>query len=236
MPIPFTLLMLVLALIFWHRSRLAKCFVVVATTWLLLLSSQFGSYYLVNQLEQQYPVNNSVMPEGCVIAVLGNSHNTTHSDVALQQLSATALSRLIEGLRQASISQHCQFIFSGWNGGVVGPSHAEIQAQAAIALGVKKSNMTLFPLARDTIEEAQYIKQQIGSSPFKLVTSATHMPRAMATFEAMGLSPLAAPTDFISSDDSWWHISIANLSASQRAIHEYLGLLWLRIKHSLSNS
>ncbi|WP_394201137.1 YdcF family protein [Shewanella waksmanii] len=231
MPIPFTLMLLLLAVLFWHRSALAKSLVSVAVIWLLGLSSQFGSALLVAPLERQYSINNVPLQGQCYIAVLGNSHQVAHSQFALQQLSSTALARLIEGLRQGSLTQGCYFIFSGWTGGGAGPAHADIMADAAMSLGISRDRIITFPEARDTIEEAQYVEQYLGQTPFKLVTSATHMPRAMATFEAEGLVPIAAPTDFITPTDSWWNVSVANLSASQRAIHEYLGLLWLQIKY-----
>jgi uncharacterized SAM-binding protein YcdF (DUF218 family) len=105
-----------------------------------------------------------------------------------------------------------------------------MMAKAAVELSVDKSRIIQFPLARDTIEEAQYLKWELGEEPFRLVTSATHMPRAMAIFAAKGLQPYAAPTDFIGRDDFGWRLTADNLVASQRAIHEYIGRLWLWIK------
>ena len=92
-------------------------------------------------------------------------------------------------------------------------------AEAAMQLGIPKDRIITFPLAKDTIEEAQYLKWDVGTYPFRLVTSATHMPRSMAIFQGQGLTPEAAPTDFITRQGYWWQLDANNLLSSQRAIH-----------------
>ena len=62
-----------------------------------------------------------------------------------------------------------------------------------------------------------------------LVTSALHMPRALATFHAAGVDAVAAPTDFeiveegAGNVERWMPDAIA-LEGSTRAIKEYLGM------------
>jgi uncharacterized SAM-binding protein YcdF (DUF218 family) len=58
------------------------------------------------------------------------------------------------------------------------------------------------------------------------------MPRAMLLFKKEGLEPIPAPTDF---DDKTQNTSLSFFSAkhlfkTQRALHEYIGLLYLKIK------
>jgi uncharacterized SAM-binding protein YcdF (DUF218 family) len=97
-------------------------------------------------------------------------------------------------------------------------------------LGVAEKKIIRLPLSRDTREEARYMKWEVGAEPFRLVTSATHMPRAMLTFLGAGLAAEAAPTDFIGRPNYLWRLDAGTLDTSQRAIHEYLGLLWLKLK------
>lgn len=230
MPIPFILLLLLISFLVWRRRSMAKYLVSSAFFLLLFLSSQLSVNTLVRPLESAYPINSTPIAGACFVMVLGSGHADIAGATAVQSLSDVALTRLTEGIRQLKLGQECMLIVSGWGGELTQFSHAEMMAKAAVELGVDKSRIIQFPLARDTIEEAQYLKWELGEEPFRLVTSATHMPRAMAIFAAKGLHPDAAPTDFIGRDDFGWRLTADNLVASQRAIHEYIGRLWLWIK------
>ncbi|AAN54712.1 YdcF family protein [Shewanella oneidensis] len=230
MPIPFILLLLLFSLIIWRRPRLAKWAIAGAFTLLLVLSSQFSVDYLVKPLETQYPINASSITGQCVVMVLGSAHSDIEDATAVQSLSAVALARLTEGLRQLKLGQDCTLVVSGWGGELTKHPHAEVMAKAAAELGVDASRIIQFPLARDTLEEAQYFKDHFGNQSVRLVTSASHMPRAMAIFSGKGLIASAAPTDFRARDDFYWRFTADNLLASQRALHEYIGRLWLWIK------
>ncbi|GGN14107.1 YdcF family protein [Shewanella putrefaciens] len=229
MPIPFILLLLLVSLFIWRRT-MAKYLVASAFILLLFLSSQLSVSTLVRPLESIYPINSAPISGQCFVMVLGSSHSDIQAATAVQSLSAVALARLSEGIRQLGLGQDCILIVSGWGGELTQISHAEMMAKAAVELGVDKSKIIQFPLARDTLEEAQYLKWELGDSSFRLVTSASHMPRAMAIFIGKGLLASAAPTDFRARDDFWWRLTADNLVSSQRAIHEYIGRLWLWIK------
>jgi uncharacterized SAM-binding protein YcdF (DUF218 family) len=67
------------------------------------------------------------------------------------------------------------------------------------------------------------------------VTSAIHMPRAMLVFEQKGLKPISAPTDFedrIRKENSpnQFFPRAGELRKVEAALHEYLGLLWARVR------
>ena len=137
-------------------------------------------------------------------------------------------------MRQLGLGKQCQLVVSGWGGSDAVPQ-AQVMANAAIELGVKPEQIIQFPLAKDTLEEAQFLKWEIGDRPFRLVTSATHLPRAMMIFHQAGMHPQAAPADFIARGGYWWQLDARNLLASQRAIHEYVGQTWLKIKFALAD-
>ena len=78
-----------------------------------------------------------------------------------------------------------------------------------------------------------------GSVPaerFFRVTSAWHVRRAVRHFERAGLQPIPAPTGFKTGSEprytwSYWLPSSGNLRKTERAVHEYLGLLALELDH-----
>jgi uncharacterized SAM-binding protein YcdF (DUF218 family) len=241
MPLPLLfLLLLVLLLIINSRAAkinaLANGLVITMLAIVLLSQSQLSSL-IGGSLEQRYSANHQAIRGECTVMVLGSGHSLTLGLSATQQLSPTALARLVEGIRQLKLSKptteathSCRLVLSGWNGGREGASHAEVMAQAAQELGVSKAQITTFPEARDTIEELMSMQQIMGEAPFRLVTSATHMSRAMRIARSLGLNPEAAPSNFLAGDGYWWRLSADNLILSQASIHEYVGMLWLDVK------
>jgi len=68
--------------------------------------------------------------------------------------------------------------------------------QKAIELGVPAEKIWLSPEVQNTHQEAQAVAKELPGGSILLVTSAFHMPRARAVFEAQGLKVLPFPVDF----------------------------------------
>lgn len=66
----------------------------------------------------------------------------------------------------------------------------------AIAFGVPEERIWLSPEVQNTFQEAQAVAKELPGGSILLVTSAFHMPRARALFEAQGLNVLPFPVDF----------------------------------------
>ena len=122
-------------------------------------------------------------------------------------------------------------------GGSKGIATDVIKARLAKELGVKEENLIVNGLPKDTKEEAVFTKSIVGDEPFILVTSATHMPRAMLLFESLGLNPIPAPTDFYKTDfdtaalkSYFMAPSVDSFYLSTIAMHEYIGILWGKIR------
>lgn len=92
--------------------------------------------------------------------------------------------------------------------------------------------------SRNTYENASYSKTILEASGVRkvlLVTHAAHMPRAEWAFRAVGLETVAAPTAFATVNPSTrstdYFPSAFGLIRSSRALHEYLGLGWYRLRY-----
>jgi len=187
---------------------------------------------LLGPLERHYPVlrdMSEVQGIGYVV-VLGGGHNSDARLPETGQLSGASLARLIEGIRLHRLLKDGQLVFSG--GAVFDPvPHAQVMAGAAVSLGVDEGRIVLLDQARDTAEEVMAVRELLGKKRFVLVTSASHMPRAMFFFRSAGMQPVAAPTDYLVKDSGVSHPedyfpSAAALRRTERALYEYLGLLW----------
>jgi len=158
---------------------------------------------------------------------LGNGYNDDKSQPISSMISSAGLKRLLEGISIHQQTKYSKIIFTGYKADM-SISSAKMNENLSLALGVKKENIILGEQARDTKEEALFISTLVADEEFVLVTSASHMPRAMKLFRDMGLRPVAAPTDFhkIKLDGYLYLPSPNSFINSQIAVHEYIGLLW----------
>ncbi|MBY5921216.1 ElyC/SanA/YdcF family protein [Ferrimonas balearica] len=211
-----------------RAPRLALGLMVAGPAYLLLLSFSPVSTGLANALEAHHSSWQPGAPVEFVL-VLGNAHTSHPERPATAQLSGTALARLLEGVRVWRHNPEATLVVSGSRGADPAP-HAEMMRLAAMELGVPAERIHTFPEARDTEQEARFSGALVGQAPAVLVTSASHMDRALLLYQRQGMNVTPAPTDFMAQPTRPWYFSARNLWVSQRALHEYLGQLWLAIK------
>jgi uncharacterized SAM-binding protein YcdF (DUF218 family) len=108
-------------------------------------------------------------------------------------------------------------------------------ADLPLELGVPKDALILETKAQDTEDEARLFAKIVKDRPFALVTSALHIPRSLKLFRSKGLRPIPCPCDFKTlikpPMSQWIRISAGSLRYSEFAVHEYVGMLWYRLKH-----
>ena len=233
-PLSIGLIVSVIGLValYLGRQRTAKIALTFAIIWIALFSYGPISDKLLKPLESRYPALIETPVGIDYILVLGNGHKTDASLPITTELDPTALIRLSEGIRHYNRLPGAKLVVSGYAGLFDPNTHAAMQKKLAIALGVDPDDIVLFEDAKDTIEEAEHMKKLVGTKPFILVTTASHMLRAYKIFEARGMHPIAAPTDYHARGESeWLHMPRGDaLRGSDIAFHEYYGLIWEWIK------
>lgn len=219
--------------LFTKNERKAKVFLSLGFVIMFLYSYQPFSNFLVANLENQYP-KYDYKSEVKYIHVLGSGHNTDSEQPLSSQVGDAGVKRDIEGLIIHLRTKKSKIIFTGYEG-ETNISNAQMNANLAKALGIKEENMLVNPSPKDTQEEAIFIKSIVGKESFVLVTSATHMPRAMMLFQSLGLNPVAAPTNFYKEKfgEYFKAPSIEYFRRSEIAVHEYIGILWSKLKASI---
>ena len=105
-----------------------------------------------------------------------------------------------------------------------------------IAVGVSESRIEMEEQSRNTCENAIGTKKSVNpeeGDQWILVTSANHMPRAMACFRAQGFDILPYAVDYRTRADigplDWTDSASEGLSAMDLAAHEWIGLATYRI-------
>jgi uncharacterized SAM-binding protein YcdF (DUF218 family) len=99
--------------------------------------------------------------------------------------------------------------------------------------GVPENVLLLESTGRNTEEQARNLKPLVGNEPFAVCTWALHMPRTLLSFRQVGLEPIPAPTDFVSTSLSSLprlRPSLAAMNSTKLVLHEYLGMLWLLLQ------
>ncbi len=165
----------------------------------MLYLFSFGpfSYLMLRPIESRYePVSAAALhQEVRWIVVLGGGARGGTALTPEDRLEESSLKRVMEGVRLVRLLPATRLILSGGNyrGG---PTEASVMSEVALDQGLARERMILETTSRDTRDQALALRDRLGHAPFYLVTSASHMPRAMRMFQRAGAQPLAAPTDF----------------------------------------
>ncbi|MFQ5964537.1 MAG: envelope biogenesis factor ElyC [Candidatus Scalinduaceae bacterium] len=247
LPIPFCLLISFLGLfliLFTRKQKVGKIMVSFGLCFLVLLSYDQVSKPLLAPLEHQYDAcipdfsaeNELLENQNSVkyIVVLAGGIVPDPAIPILSQLSDSTLMRLIEGIRLYRKYPGSKLVLSGGGGSKL-YTEAEAMADVAKSIGIDKSDIIIESDSRDTRDQAHFIKSIIDKNPFVLVTSAAHMPRSVALFKNNGMEPIPAPTMHLVRKSmkltpfSFFPSSSA-LRKSEIAFHEYLGILWAKLR------
>jgi uncharacterized SAM-binding protein YcdF (DUF218 family) len=215
---------------FMQRTR-AWSWPLLATGALLTLLFSVGqtAAALSSPLEYQWPAIHDARerPEARRIVVLSAWAADDPELPVTGRLNASAAYRVLMALQLHRQRPELDVIVSG------GAVTARVMADALLATGVPAERIRLEDASRFTAESAELLAPMVGREPFFMVTSAGHMRRALAAMQRQGLQPIAAPTDHQMPRD-WLDAELLprpnSLTTSDLAVHEYLGLLWYRLR------
>lgn len=194
---------------------------------LLTLESQFAPVLDARALDQTGPERIKW------VVVLNGGYSEDDSLPPSARPGKETLMRLAEGIRLQKQLDAARLLVTLEIFGYEDDS-AELFAQLASDLGVDPARFAFTRGGRDTREEAALVQAMVGQDRMILVTSASHMPRAMHLFQARGLQPIAAPTDFMSAASprtlASFYPALGGLNKTERAVYEYLGFAWLYVR------
>jgi len=229
-----------IGLIFW-RKWWGRGLVGLALALFWMLSTEPVRDALTHPLEFQYPaLKTAEIPAGRLAIVLlgGGIKEKAPEYSGRDSLNSDALMRTAyaaELVKQTGISVYT-------TGGLplthVADPEGAIMARWLVKFGVPEPMVHVEIAAQTTWENAvnaQLALQKIGISKIILVTSAWHMPRAVWCFQQNGMDVIAAPTNYLTKQSAYdvrsyvprWNV----LADSGAALHEYLGLLWYRLRY-----
>jgi uncharacterized SAM-binding protein YcdF (DUF218 family) len=182
------------------RGRRGKALVAVAALGLLLLAVAPIGPAMLLALEERFP-RPAALPERIDgILVLGGAVDPALSRSYGETIFNSAVTRVLGGIALARRHPEAKLVLVGGEGGFFPVGLAESRATLGFVLGegIARERVVLEERSRSTHENAVYAKQMIrpaiGES-WVLVTSAYHMPRAMAAFAGVGWPVIPYPVD-----------------------------------------
>jgi uncharacterized SAM-binding protein YcdF (DUF218 family) len=221
-----------------------KRLILISFAWFLFFGLSVVSKLLIEPLERRYisysdgelnrQKQTGSQEEIKLIIVLGGSHVDDPELPITSRLNEASLVRLIEGIRIFRKNIGSKLLLSGGSIYQSVPVANEM-AGLAIELGVSKNDIIIENASKDTNDEVMLLKSYVSNKPFILVTSALHMPRAIAMFQRQGMNPIPAPTGHIERGNVTHKLSgflplAVNLYKIERFVHEYFGFMWGEIR------
>jgi uncharacterized SAM-binding protein YcdF (DUF218 family) len=232
-----------LVLLFTRFRRLASWLIVTSLVLIAAVGYSPLGRILLLPLEERFPPWNASRgaPDG--IVVLGGAISPDISVArGVVALNGSA-ERLTVAVELAHRYPNARIIFTGGTASLdpTAPLEAPLAVKEFEALGVPHERITAEEQSRNTIENAVFSRLLADPKPgerWLLVTSASHMPRAIAAFRAAGFAVEAYPVNWHTrgrSDAAELFMSFAGgLAMTDHAVHEWMGLVayWLTGKTS----
>lgn len=229
-PLGWVAALLILALL-WRKAM--KRLLIAALALLLLIGWQPLPDLLLRHLENQ---SAEFAPDADVSAyagviVLGGAQEAALQSLAHKQPLLNGGAERMTAVTALHLRfPHLKILFTGGEGRLVaeGPSEAERAKAFFTTQGIAADRVLYESASRNTYENAVLSAQLAGvdkAARWLLVTSAWHMPRALATFQKAGWNVTAYPVDFRTGDATPWseYSLLGGAERWQIALHETLG-------------
>lgn len=219
-------------LLFGRYPRVSRYLAVGVLAAAYLLSITPVANSLLATLEERYPPLERIPPEAEAIVVLSGGQIPGSPEYPGPWLGDSSLQRAHYAARLARGNDLPVYTTGGTpldRGVPMGRTMARVLSGH---LGIAPERIVEETAARNTAEHVPLLKPLLkGRRRVVLVTTAWHMPRAMATFRAGGLAPVPAPTDYHGGYGRAFHWldlvpSAGALHTSSDTFHEYLGLAY----------
>lgn len=187
------------------------------------------AYALLSPLEQAYKPLTDLSRLAGIDWIVVLTGFAAHNDQLPpgDQLNQSSAYRVLHSVWMAAHRPEPMIAISGSS------ESAAVMRDVTVALGVASARVKVGNDADDTGQSAVDMKTGLNGESCVLVTSAGHMPRAMGAFKRQGIDCLPAPVEYYTFHPLTFFDylpSLRNLMLSDLAVHEYLGLIWYRLR------
>ena len=224
-------------LLAFGRERLGRRLAIVGGAGLLVFGLLPTSHVLLLPLEERFPA--PVLPDEVngIVLLTGAERPSASAAHGEPQLNWAAV-RYTTLLRLASRYPEVPIVVTGGprlDPQSPGPGQTAVAEQILRGVGVAPARLRFEEASRDTCDNAANVHRQVRpeeGSRWIVVTSALHVPRAVACFRATGWEIIAQPADYHSAlgERGIGLFQMAdNLQLLDMALHEWIGLGYYRL-------
>ena len=171
------------------------------------------------------------------IMVLGEGFSADTKRPAGARFSDDGLKRIFEGVRLHRRLTNSTLLVSVPGPTVTQDEKERVLGELLMVFGLQTNAVKVCAGAWDTEDEVRWCKNVVGTNRVIIVSSASHLPRAMLLVRKIGLNAVAAPSGFLADTVTQGPFSpdhlfpgSGNLYHSERAMYEYLGLVWEKVR------
>jgi len=166
----------------------------------LVLSNRTLGHVLVSYVEAASPPFVVTSPQSFdAIVVLGGGVVAQGTLRPSDALSGIGLERTVCGIELFRQGVAPRLLFAGGDSAVFGslPEESQVMKSLAVRLGVPEDAVLTENHSRNTYENAVGTKQILGDASILLVTSASHIPRAVGIFRNQGMKVTPYPCGYL---------------------------------------
>jgi uncharacterized SAM-binding protein YcdF (DUF218 family) len=239
-PLTLALILLLLGFIarLTGRGKLSGFLTLLSGSLLfVVLFTSFGAWSL-QVLEARHPRPTLTTAPACMI-VLGGAFDLEVTAGRGGMEMNQAADRFIEAARLARLYPQAKILVSGGDGSFSGDykGDADLSPTYFEAMGVDPARIIRETASRNTAEnvgETKALLEANGLSDCLLITSAYHMPRARALFDAESLKVVPWPSDYRSSGRVTLRLDFTqpslNAALTSTAMREWAAILVSRLR------
>lgn len=216
------------------RPKTARALLTFSLGLILLVAVLPAGAMLVGGLETRFPPYDDKGPVDGIVLLGGAVDTDSYFRRHGSGLSA-AIGRVDEAARLAKLYPNARIVIAGGPTPEKGAAFAEGSAlrERLLAFGVAPERIAVDLDSRNTFENAVNAKALAAPKPgerWLLITSAFHMPRAIACFRGVDFSVIADPVDYRIHDiEGLGFNPVSGLESLDLAFHEATGLLAYRL-------
>lgn len=232
------LLLLFIAATIFKKFRVALFLLLCLFVWTSLVGSGLLTQSVLDNLQTIAPLREVEWKTKNAIVVLG-AGTTRWGQTEFVNSHSLGYPRIFEALRlYLDCKKHgarCILLVSGGDPLKHGIAEAEVMRDDLKGVGVNDADIIVESRSNNTYQNAQFSSVIIRANEFDqvvLVTSGFHLRRALAYFWNFKIEGIGAPADRLNAVRSTWPKS-ANLYLFDLALHEYTGILRLKVYNYL---
>lgn len=218
------------------RTRLARRLGSILAFCLIMIGCLPLGEWLIAPLENRFPANVALPANTDGVIVLGGAALPTLSNTWGQPELNAAAERLTSFYYLANLYPDAQLVFSGGNGLINEQDYKEVNTAQVLfeQIGLNDRAILFEGDSRNTVENVKNSKallNPVAGEHWILVTSASHMPRAVGIFCQQDWKITPYPVDHQSRKGQLLRFNFnfaGNLALLKSAVREWLGLITYR--------